>query len=264
MAEVIVENNAGTGTGRPTKRCKVVSYGTPHVFSGGENKETVIFQIFNFEALLEERDKYITTEKVVACGHLWYLRMYPRGDSESNADKEYVSIYLCYGGENNPSNPVIAKAKIKTKTTNRKFPVQKFSKKNTATTEHSWGWSDFATRDKIIKNDCDDAGMLKITVAIEVAVEKRNTWYPRLIPSDIIRTKLYNSTESSDVTFLVGQSRKEFVGHKCIILFRAKTLHELIIMAAADTDDDTELELPEIDASIFEVLSFYPCCGPTL
>lgn len=100
--------------------------------------------------------------------------------------------------------------------------------------------------------------MLKITVEIEVAVEKRNTWYPRLIPSDIIRTKLYGSTESSDVTFFVGQSQKEYVGHKCIILFRAKTLHELIITAAAaaaaDTKDETELELPDMDESIFEVL----------
>lgn len=82
--------------------------------------------------------------------------------------------------------------------------------------------------------------------------------YPRLIPSDIIRTKLYGSTESSDVTFFVGQSQKEYVGHKCIILFRAKTLHELIITAAAaaaaDTKDETELELPDMDESIFEVL----------
>merc|ERR1711865_1005595 len=134
------------------------------------------------------------------------------------------------------------------KTTNKKFQVKKFGKKTTATTTHGYGFYDFATRDKIIKNDCDDAGMLKITMEIEVAVEKRNTWYPRLIPSDIIRTKLYGSTESSDVTFLVGQFRKEFVGHQCIILFRAKTLHELIITAAAaaagdeGNDDDTELE----------------------
>ena len=80
-----------------------------------------------------------------------------------------------------------------------------------------------------------------------------------MIPSDIIRTKLYGSKESSDVACLVGQSQKEYVGHKCIILFRAKTLHELIITAAAaaaaaDTKDETELELPDMDESIFEVL----------
>ena len=55
------------------------------------------------------------------------------------------------------------------------------------------------------------------------------------------------------MTFLVGQFQKEYVGHKCIILFRAKTLHELII-TAADTKDETELELPDMDESIFEVL----------
>ena len=91
-----------------------------------------------------------------------------------------------------------------------------------------------------------------------------------MIPSDIIRTKLYGSTESSDVTFLVGQFQKEYVGHKCMILFRAKTLHELIIMAAAaaaaDTKDETELELPDMDESIFEVLlqCFYTDKVPTL
>ena len=258
MAEVIVENNAGTGTGRPTKRCKVVSYGTPHVFSGGENKETVIFQIFNFEALLEERDKYITTEKVVACGHLWYLKIYPRGGTDSDADTEHVSIFFCYAGTNDQTNPVIAKANVATKTITERFPVKVFSNDSVAT--RGYGFYDFSTRDNIIENDCDDAGMLKITVEIEVAVEKRNTWYPRLTPSDIFRTKLYGSTESSDVTFLVGQSQKEFVGHKCIILLRAKTLHELIITAAAaaaddeGNDDDTELELPDMDASIFEML----------
>ena len=63
MAEVLVENNVGTGAGRPTKRCKVVTYGIPYVFSG-ENKETVIFQICNFKTLLEERGEYIKTELV--------------------------------------------------------------------------------------------------------------------------------------------------------------------------------------------------------
>ena len=112
MAEVLVDDNVGTGTSRPIKRCKVVSYGTPQVISG---KETVIFQVFNSKTLLEERGKYIKTEKVVACGHPWYLKIYPRGRSDSNADTEYVSVYLCYAGTNGQSNPVLAKANIKTK-----------------------------------------------------------------------------------------------------------------------------------------------------
>ena len=100
----------------------------------------MIFQVFNFKTLLEERGKYIKTEKVVACGHPWYLKIYPRGRSDSNADTEYVSVYLCYAGTNGQSNPVLAKANIKTKNidTNKHFPVTEFSKKTTATTKRGY------------------------------------------------------------------------------------------------------------------------------
>ena len=68
-------------------------------------------------------------------------------------------------------------------------------------------------------------GTFTVKVDITIGTEKKKVWYPSLRrpPSDKNNSlsKLYGSTSCTDVTFLVGASRKEFVGHTCIIELRA-------------------------------------------
>jgi len=82
----------------------------------------------------------------------------------------------------------------------------------------------------MIKDDCNDAGALTITVELQVGTEKRSVWFPRLTYCDnTLGTQLYRSTETSDVTFIVGTSKKEFKVHKCILAVRARDLYDLDI-----------------------------------
>ena len=235
-----------------------VSYGVAPTVSPGANKEQMIFDIHNFSTLPQQNNEFIETEIITACGHPWFLRIFPRGDSQSRTDFFSTAIFLFYGGDNNKTNPVVAKANIKTKTTDYDLMQHEFSNETVAT--RGYGFFDFSTRQNLIEQDCDDVGTLTITVEIEVTVETRKIWYPRLIPSDIVRTTLYGlRDESSDVTFIVGKSKKELLGHQCIILLRAKSLHELIITeeassALCDTQDTTQLELSDIDEAVFEVM----------
>jgi speckle-type POZ protein len=249
---------------RPTKRIKVAGYtsygNVPKEFLG--NKEMMQFQIHDFANLQEKRGEYIYTNTIKAHGHLWKLYIYPRGDLELKTDySEYVSFFLKYAGENTKNNSVLAKPIIRTETINAQHLEKKYSKKNL------WGWSEFSKREDIIKNDCNDAGTLTITVELQVATEKKSVWFPQLNYCDnIIGTQLYGSTKASDILFIVGNGRKEFVGHKCIISLRAGSLYDLILTeeqsSSADdgssgNDDESgaiKILLPDLDEFVFETL----------
>ncbi|OEU14908.1 hypothetical protein FRACYDRAFT_241465 [Fragilariopsis cylindrus CCMP1102] len=143
-------------------------------------------------------------------------------------------------------------------------------KKSDTDADKDWtrGWSNFSKREKIIKNDCNDAGTLTITVELEVATEKKSVWFPQLNYCDnIIGTQLYDSTKTSDVLFIVGNGGKEFVGHKCILSLRARSLYDLILTEEQSSSADDEgsrnnndervaiqINLPDVDEFVFESL----------
>jgi speckle-type POZ protein len=260
----MTESPAGSEGGRgAAKRIKVAgstSYGNaPNEFSG--YKETMYFHLHNFANLEQKRGECINTDTIKAHGHLWKLQIYPRGDTESKTDVEYISLDLMYAGENTKTDPVLAKAMFRMKTTNRQLEKDKYYKEN------AWGLCHFAKREDIITNDCNDAGTLTITVVLEVATEKKSVWFPQLNYCDnIIGTQLFSSTDTADVSFIVGTSNKEFMGHKCIISLRARSLYDLILTeeqssngdGGGDGNDDErnaiKIILPDADEFVFETL----------
>ena len=90
MAETSGSSNSEGG--RPTKRIKVAgstSYGNlPKEFLG--NKEIMQFHFHNFANLQQKRGYHINTNTIEAHGHLWKLRICPRGSNKSDTDAEYV------------------------------------------------------------------------------------------------------------------------------------------------------------------------------
>ena len=200
------------------------------------------------------------TTNFKAHDHLWKLAVCPRGDDESNADVEHLSIFFVYDGENTESDPVVAKAvcRSKTKTINWIMPRTKFYKDDGG----GFGWPDFGRRIKIIEKDCDDEGTLTITVELQVE-GKRLVWFPQLNYCDnIIGTQLYRSMKKSDVSFIVGNSKVEVRGHTCIIDLRASALSELIetekeSLSNNDDDDRSETQLvilPDMDVKDFTTM----------
>ena len=242
--------------GRPVKEIKLAgrnSYGKiPKVFLDGENNIMKMeFDIHDFPNLQQKRNEYFYTGTIKAHGHLWKLRIYPQGDIISNAVVDHVSIYLVYAGENAETNP--AKGVVRTKTVNKELPKHEFSIR-------SCGWTDFGKREDIIKNDCNEAGTLTITVELQVATEMRSVWYPQLTSCDY--TQLYNCTETSDITFIIGTSKKEFIGHKCIFFHRARVLYELVrteeesfsSSSSSGNNNNFNVVLTDVDEKAFEVL----------
>jgi hypothetical protein len=160
---------------------------------------------------------------------------------------------LWYAGENTETDPVLAKAMIRRKSKNKELSKYEYSKGE----EQSWGWKNFSKREDIIKNDCNDAGTLTITVELQVGTEKRSIWFPRLTYCDNIGTQLYRSSEMSDVIFVVGTSKKEFKVHKCILALRARDLYELVVTEEESSSSGittTETLLKDVYESAFDTM----------
>ncbi|OEU14911.1 hypothetical protein FRACYDRAFT_188278 [Fragilariopsis cylindrus CCMP1102] len=114
-------------------------------------------------------------------------------------------------------------------------------------------------REDVIKNDCNDAGTLTITIELQVATEKKPIWYPQPTYYDRTVSQLFGSIENSDVLFTVGNTSKEFVAHKCILALRARSLYELVLVEESSSKDSAEndltnIELRDVDKKVFEIL----------
>jgi hypothetical protein len=214
------------------------------------------YHIHNFADREEKRGEHLYTGVINAHGHPWKLLIYPRGCNESSTDTEYVSIYMHYAGSNTKTDPVLAKATIWTKTAHRQIKKHEYIKEDRGLGRHN-----FFKREDIIQKNCNDAGTLMITVELQVA--NRSIWFPRLTHCDNIGTELYRSTETSDVTFIVGTStstsnsmQKEFMVHKCILALRARDLYELVITEEESSSSGitTGIILNDVDESSFGVM----------
>ena len=144
---------------RSTKICKVagrVSYGSDPLEFTGLNKEKMFFDIHNFADLKEKREAFFITKTIKACGHVWKLYIYPRGENFSKTNAEYTSIFVCCADENIKTNPVHAKAFIRTKTMTDNLGEFKYAD------YLGWGVKDFKTREDIIRQDLNKQGTLTI------------------------------------------------------------------------------------------------------
>jgi hypothetical protein len=114
---------------------------------------------------------------------------------------EYLYIYINYAGSNTTTDPVVAKARIWTKTVNRQIKNHEYSKDNQPS--RAGVGTIFFKRKDIIKKYCNDAGTLIFTVELQVSTEKRSVWFPRLTHCDNIGTQLYHPTKTSDVKLIL-------------------------------------------------------------
>lgn len=247
-----------TATQGIPQKCKIAgrsSCGEPPVeFSNCFTK--MYFDIHNFADREEKRGESFETGTITAHGHPWKLKVYPWGGNEWITATEHITVYLIYAGNNTKKNPVVAKAVIRTKTIDRHIPKYTFSRENKIL-----GWPNFATRNKIINNACDEVGTLTIEVDLEVATGTKQVWYPQSARNEDIVSDMYSYLQSPiDVTFIVGNSGKERKTHKSVLALRAKELHELVLVESSsnscNTGDDTDvkIELSDVDETEFDAM----------
>ena len=264
----------------PGKRCKIVAdvwYGDESVFVG--NKEKINFHIRNFKRL---DDKCIVTETATACGHPWCLKIYPRGRVETSnsyisgrrveTSNSYISVYLVYDGSNDETRPIVTNAFIeptlyflpgrkKSTTFVSHNIIEKFPFNSSLSGRRS-GFDDYADRDFILRNFCDEDGTLSFGVEIEVAVKKTKIWFPKLSTSNRAMINMFLDTPYN-VTFVVGDCEEKCYAHRCVIKQKSSNLYNLIQTCDETSIDDCNLEvpLPGIDPSVFKAVLVFMYTG---
>ena len=225
----------------------------------GRNKEIMFFHFRDFMNIPAKTiaTGAVETMSIKACGHPWTLQCI-------SSHSVYVVFRLKYDGDNSDKDPVLAKAKyIKrkihaTNEVDEEIPEYKYSKKKpSGGLAITFLRANFRTQ---VRLD-DTTGMVTIPIEIEVATEKKKAvWYPQLpvsSPCGMIGSKLYDSVETSDVTFVVGALKEKYSAHKCILSVVAQGVYAFIVTEEEEGRDDessTEIILEDVDGIPFEVL----------
>ena len=225
----------------------------------GRNKEIMFFHFRDFMNIPAKTiaTGAVETMSIKACGHPWTLQCI-------SSHSVYVVFRLKYDGDNSDTDPVLAKAKyIKrkihaTNEVDEEIPEYKYSKKKpSGGLAITFLRANFRTQ---VRLD-DITGMVTIPIEIEVATEKKKAvWYPQLpvsSPCGMIGSKLYDSVETSDVTFVVGALKEKYSAHKCILSVVAQGVYAFIVTEeeeGRDNESSTEIILEDVDGIPFEVL----------
>ena len=186
---------------------------------------TIRVNIFDFLNRKEKKGEYFETRTMMAHDYPWKVRIYPRGDHKSDTD--YVSCYLIYDSDAHDRKEFPVKAKVFFGTNNLRGVTCQIDEVNAGYGIRNWlHWNDACKKEAL-------------TIEIDISVEKqrKSIWYPTEAlkdTSDSKLRKLHSSSESSDVTFIVGSTRKEFNGHKCILEISSPYLHGLVLSKAEE------------------------------
>ena len=183
-----------------------------------EDVETMKFVVHGFKDRTEQRGQYITLPALQAHGYPWELNCFPRGDSNSSSDAEYVFCFLIYVGDS--KYKPAAKFGIRCKEFRRSYRSIIFEN------NVGYGLEDCLNREDVLTNFLEEDGSLVIEVDIRIAAESKLVWYPKNLQREESWTQLYrDASETADVVFLV--KGMEYHAHKSILSLRAKTLFEL-------------------------------------
>ena len=249
------------------KRCKLAQrflHGSVRTKIVNRNKETIVVDIENFMNVPHQKWLFNAVEinNIQVCDHQWILEFRP-GVVTSHAGRRgrCIKISLYYDGERTEVNPVIVNARFRSKTTAiESFREKHRCFKNDQVFIRGCG-SVLLQRQKVFGNDLNEDGTFTFEIDIEVttATAKRAVWYPELSTSNnVIATKLYRSIEATfDVTFLVGQQKKEIKAHKIVLAVQARDLYDLVIteeQSSPASRNGTEIILTNADANAFEAL----------
>ena len=109
-----------------------------------------------------------------------------------------------------------------------------------------------------VESCLDSDGNLVVDVEIQVCVEKKSIWYPKVMDIAAPPGKyLLESPVGTDIHFSVGEEQVKFPTHKHILFHRAPSLYDFI----KDVPKDQDFEIPDVAASTFKVLLEYIYAG---
>ena len=190
-------------------------------------------------------------------GHTWRLAICPGGDDEESKGNLWVGLELC-----EPWPQAGVKADVTLRMINHAGRADKvhqlmtgtiWGEDTSPTTGPIWGFSNIISRAAVL----DAAkgwlygGALTVEADIRVYSKTPPLWSP---PSRGLSNflRLFESGESSDVTFIVGEERVH--AHRAILVAQSPVLSSLC------ADADADIEISEVSPAVFkEVLRFTYC-----
>lgn len=199
-------------------------------------------KISNFKTNSCQRGQCIYTDSVTSKGCKWWLRVYPKGSSDSSTKTEFISWYV--NCDTSSRKEVIAKAFIRIGNEKRYLSPSVFKPGSLL-----WGFDDSIERATILQNNLEEDGSLPITFYIHIV----DDWYPKDIESSNYLQKLYKnlSSENSDVTFLV--EGKLYEAHKIILSILAKGLYDI----AKESHTNDPIPIEAVKSHTFESILMY-------
>mmetsp|Transcript_21616 Transcript_21616/g.44564 ORF Transcript_21616/g.44564 Transcript_21616/m.44564 type:complete len:305 (+) Transcript_21616:593-1507(+) len=202
----------------------------------------------DFADLPHNRGELLESSTMECHGHVWTVRLYPGGHSGST-DDDQVAIFLhCVSA----TDMVKVKAgfRIRIPSSGKNYPS---GKKLVFAPGKEWGWhTNFANRNQVLNDHSGHLvdGNLTVEVDIQVAQDKLPTWKPSIDVAPAWMKLLDSATsETADVSFLVGGEGKEreIHAHSLVLRARAPDLAAL----ADEYDQGTQIPIEDVDPDIF-------------
>ena len=210
-----------------------------------------------FAALPRAVGDYTDGPEAELHGHTWKLCIYPGGAKEEYKDDLSMYLYLC-----EPDPEAGVKADVTLRVINHAGRADKvgtlpagriFARREPPHTGPAWGSAIFISRADVrnaTKGWLKD-GALTVEADLRVYSKTPPVWSPpSRVTSDLLR--LFESGESSDVTFVVDEERIH--AHRLVLLAQSPVLSSLC------ADADADIEISEVSPAVFkEVLRFTYC-----
>eukprot|EP00568_Trieres_chinensis_P010088 CAMPEP_0183304786 /NCGR_PEP_ID=MMETSP0160_2-20130417/9755_1 /TAXON_ID=2839 ORGANISM="Odontella Sinensis, Strain Grunow 1884" /NCGR_SAMPLE_ID=MMETSP0160_2 /ASSEMBLY_ACC=CAM_ASM_000250 /LENGTH=378 /DNA_ID=CAMNT_0025467899 /DNA_START=46 /DNA_END=1182 /DNA_ORIENTATION=+ len=208
-------------------------------------KQTIKWVVHDFESLEHGFGQELECSPLRCHGHLWRLRLYPRGGE--NALESWVSAYLSLEEIDKKNNRDELKVKFSIRVGEKE---EHYEPEPLPEMEMSGG--NIIQRPELIdpSNNHIVNGNLTVQITIQIYMDRPSPWTPKKrLNKDMLN--LLESGDQSDVTFIADEEK--FLVHKLILSTRAPVLAELVENGSANN----EIRIKDVDKTVFRALLRY-------
>ncbi|XP_008666487.1 BTB/POZ and MATH domain-containing protein 1 [Zea mays] len=174
----------------------------------------------------------VSSENILAGGHLWRIGCYPRGDHGKENKGECLSMFLYHESESKDAKAifeafVMDKEGTVSSSSHQSRVLHVFAPKGS----DGYGWPSFVERSVLKSRYVTNDGSFVIVGAVQVVQEED----PLDLPPSNIGSHLgllLDSTAGSDVTFVVDGER--FAAHRAVLAARSPVFNAQLFGSMAD------------------------------
>ncbi|ONM03126.1 TD and POZ domain-containing protein 3 [Zea mays] len=200
----------------------------------------------------------VSSEDILAGGHLWRIVCYPRGDRHEKENKkgECLSMFLRHESESKDAKAIfeafVMDKEGTVSSSHHSRLVRVFAPKGSGGGIGSLGWRSFVKRSVLESRYVTNDGWFVIVGAVKVVQEEDPLDLP---PSNNIGSHLgllLYSAAGSDVTFVVDGER--FAAHRAVLAARSPVFKAQLFGSMAEATMTTSIPLHGTSAATFRAM----------